>query len=74
MLLQVRQRHGVADPRDHVLALGVLQVVAVDARAPVAGSRVKHTPVPESGPGLPNTIATTFTAVPRSSGIRSWRR
>src|SRR5580692_2680460 len=25
-------------------------------------------------PRLPNTIATTFTAVPRSAGMRSWRR
>lgn len=36
--LQVRQRDGVADARDHVLALGVLEVVAVDAR--VAAGRV----------------------------------
>ncbi len=30
-LLQVLQRHGVADAGDDVLALGVLEVVAVDA-------------------------------------------
>lgn len=36
--LQIGERHGVADARDHVLALRVLQVVAVDAL--VAGGRV----------------------------------
>ena len=30
---------------------------------------VKHTPVAERSPLLPNTICTTFTAVPRSSEI-----
>ena len=30
---------------------------------------MKATPVPESSPMLPNTIAMTFTAVPRSSGM-----
>ena len=39
-------------------------------RSPVAGSRVKATPVPESSPMLPYTIETTFTPVPRCSGIR----
>ena len=41
-LLEVLQRHGVPDPGHHVLALGVLQVVAVDAllaAARVAGER-----------------------------------
>ena len=37
----------------------------------MAGSRVNATPVPESGPPLPNTIAPTLTAVPRSAGIRN---
>ena len=32
--LQIGQRHGVADPGHHVLALGVLQVVPVDALRP----------------------------------------
>src|SRR5579862_5240728 len=41
---------------------------------PVPGSRVNATPVPESMPRLPKTIATMLTAVPRSAGIRSWRR
>ena len=36
---------------------------------PVFGSRVKHTPVPESSPMLPNTIAWMLTAVPASSGM-----
>ncbi len=35
--LQVLQRDGVPDPGDHVLALGVLQVVAVDALGAGAG-------------------------------------
>ncbi len=38
------------------------------------GLRVNATPVPDVGPMLPNTIICTFTAVPRSSGIRSIRR
>ena len=38
------------------------------SRAPVFGSRVNATPVPESSPMLPNTIETTLTAVPQSSG------
>ena len=33
--------------------------------SPVLGSRVKHTPEPESSPMFPYTIACTFTAVPR---------
>ncbi|GAA3103397.1 hypothetical protein GCM10020254_56480 [Streptomyces goshikiensis] len=37
-LLQIGERDGVADARDHVLALGVLEVVAVDAL--VAAGRV----------------------------------
>ena len=73
-LAEVGQRDGVADAGDHVLALGVLQVVAVLALAPDAGSRVKPTPDPEARPRLPKTIAWMLTAVPRSSGICSWRR
>ena len=42
--------------------------------SPVEGSRVKQTPVPESSPVFPNTICTTFTAVPRSPVIFSTRR
>ena len=42
--------------------------------APVAGSRVNPTPVPEFSSRLPNTMACTLTAVPRSWGIRSWTR
>ena len=72
--LEVLQRERVADAGDDVLALGVLQVVAVDALLPEPGSRVKATPVPESMPRLPNTIEQTLTAVPRSAGMRSWRR
>ncbi len=37
--------------------------------SPVAGSRVKATPVPESSPMLPKTIDWTLTAVPRSCAI-----
>ena len=44
------------------------------ALSPVDGLRVNATPVPESSPLLPYTIVWTFTAVPRSSGIRSMRR
>ena len=39
--------------------------------APVAGSRVKATPEAESSSRFPNTMEHTFTAVPRSCGIRS---
>ena len=35
----------------------------------MAGLRVKPTPVAEVSPRLPNTMACTLTAVPRSSGI-----
>ena len=37
-------------------------------RSPVAGLRVKATPVAQSSPRLPKTIACTLTAVPRRSG------
>ena len=37
--------------------------------APVAGSRVNATPVPQPSPMLPNAIACTFTAVPHEYGI-----
>ena len=36
--------------------------------SPVDGSRVKHTPVAQSLPMLPNTMACTFTAVPQLGG------
>ncbi len=42
--------------------------------APVDGSRVNATPVPERSPLLPKTICTTLTAVPRSSAISCARR
>ena len=41
---------------------------------PVAGSRVKPTPVPELSSRLPNTMACTLTAVPRSWAMRSRTR
>jgi hypothetical protein len=38
--------------------------------SPVPGSRVKPTPVAESSPMLPKTMATTLTAVPLAmSGV-----
>ena len=37
--------------------------------SPVVTSRVVATPVPELSPRLPKTMATTFTAVPRSCGM-----
>ncbi len=36
--------------------------------SPVEGSRVKQTPVAQSSPMLPNTIACTLTAVPQLGG------
>jgi hypothetical protein len=42
--------------------------------SPVAALRVNPTPVPELSSRLPNTIACTFTAVPRSCGIFSRTR
>ena len=36
---------------------------------PVDGLRVKPTPVADVSPRFPNTMACTFTAVPRSSGM-----
>ena len=46
-LLQVGEGHRVADPRDHVLTLGVLQVVPVDALG--AGGRVAGEAHPGAG-------------------------
>ena len=63
------QRLRRADAGHHVLALGVDQELAVDRRvSPVEGLRVKATPVAQSSPMLPNTIAWTVTAVPMSLG------
>ena len=42
--------------------------------APVLGSRLKATPVPDRSPRLPNVIAWTVTAVPKSSAMPSTRR
>ena len=42
--------------------------------SPVDGSRVKHTPVAQSLPMLPNTMACTFTAVPQLAGMSCSRR
>ena len=42
--------------------------------SPVEGSRVKHTPVAQSVPMLPNTIACTLTAVPQFAGMSCNRR
>ena len=72
--LEVLQRHRVADAGDDVLALRVLQVVAVDAllaRGRVAGEG-------DAGAGVHAEVAEhhrqMLTAVPRSAGMRSWRR
>ena len=70
-LVDVERR---ANARDDVLALRVDEELAVELPSPVDGSRVNATPVPESSPRLPNTIDTTFTAVPRSSGMLFTRR
>ena len=40
-----------------------------NALSPVDGFLVKATPVPDESPIFPNTIATTFAAVPRLSGM-----
>jgi len=42
--------------------------------SPVDGERVKPTPVPLVSSRLPKTMACTFTAVPRSWGMRSRTR
>ena len=63
-----------ADAGDHVLALGVDQVFAVKAFSPVDGLREKATPVAQSSPILPNTIACTLTAVPQLAGMSCSRR
>jgi hypothetical protein len=42
--------------------------------SPVDGSRVKQTPVAQSSPMLPNTMACTFTAVPQLAGMSCRRR
>ena len=65
-LAEVERRVGrrFGDPADPLL-------VSVRSGAPVAGSRVKTTPVAESGPRLPKTMAWMVTQVPASSGIPS---
>ena len=70
LLLQVADRVRGPDAGDDVFALRVHR----DTRRrtpsrPWTGLRVKPTPVAESSPMLPNTIAWTLTAVPMSSGI-----
>ena len=42
--------------------------------SPLAGSRVKQTPVAELSPLLPNTMAWMLTAVPHSTGMLLRRR
>jgi hypothetical protein len=42
--------------------------------SPVAGLRVKATPVAQSSPRFPKTMHWTLTAVPMSSGMPYWRR
>ncbi len=67
---ELRDLLGRPDAGDHVLALGVDEVLAVELlgrRRSVL--RVNATPVPESSPMLPKTIVTTLTAVPRSWAI-----
>ena len=70
----VVQPLGVADARDHVLALGVGEEVTRGLR--LAGDLVaaEGDPEPESSPLLPKTICCTLTAVPQLSGIPLRRR
>ena len=65
--LAFRDRLRSAQTRDHILALSVHEVFAEEMFVPVDGSRVNATPVPQSSPMFPNTIACTFTAVPQVS-------
>ena len=55
-----------ADAGDDVFALGVDQELAEEDVLAGGGLRVKATPVAESSPMFPKTMAWTFTAVPRS--------
>ena len=71
---ELAEVHRAAAAVDDVLALGVDEVVAVGPGSPVAGLRVKQTPLPERRPRLPNTICTILTAVPRSSAMPSCAR
>ena len=67
-------RLGRARAGDDILTLGVDEELAVQARWPVAGLRLKQTPVAERTSRLPNTISITLTAVPSSSEMGySWR-
>ena len=61
---------GGADAGHHVLALRVRPGTRRRSSfSPVDGSRVNATPVAQSSPRLPNTIACTLTAVPHSAGM-----
>lgn len=61
--------NGVRMPATTSSPCALIRYSPVKISSPVAGSRVKATPVAEVFPMFPKTIACTFTAVPHSSGI-----
>ena len=58
-----------ADACDDIFTLRIDQKFTVELILPVEGSRVKATPVAQSLPIFPKTMAWTFTAVPHHSGM-----
>ena len=73
-LREIGNRMRRAHASNHVFALGVDQIFAVETFSPLAGSRVKATPVALVLPMFPNTIVWTLTAVPQSCGMPYFRR
>jgi len=65
---------GVRTPETTSSPCAFIRYSPKKACSPVAGLRVKPTPVPEVSPRLPKTIACTLTAVPSQSSMRLMRR
>ena len=66
--LEFADRAG-ANTGDNVFALASIRYSPKNIFSPVAGLRVKPTPVPEFSPRLPKTMACTLTAVPSQSSM-----
>ena len=65
---------GVRTPETTSSPCAFIRYSPKNMRSPVAGLRVKPTPVPEFSPRLPKTMACTLTAVPSQSSMWLMRR
>lgn len=66
LLMQLGDGEGVRTPATTSSPWALIRYSPNRAFSPVAGLRVKATPVPELSPELPNTMDWTLTAVPQS--------